>query len=280
MRNLIATISSFAVAALSWIGASEAQAQDFCTDMRQVIAATPSEFASLKGAPISDMQSVSLLVFHGLKHLEGAGECAVAEQTSEGRRFSTSYTCANAAPDSAIGMASLTDHLRTCLGVTEWAEQRDESGARTAQYGLLRLSITRNGADGGLALGVESFRDEHGEVMGSPMRGDVVSSTGVHRCIPLSPEDIASMIASYAALPGAERFEDRQFVGYRNSTSHPTIAFVTKPTHPAHPALIVRDVTQRDGSTFVSAEGDFAGDCQAFQELLQQVIQMNQNLGH
>ncbi|MBI3438275.1 MAG: hypothetical protein HY054_06435 [Proteobacteria bacterium] len=280
MRNLTETISSFAVAALSWLGASAARAQDFCADMRQVIEAAPTEFSALKGSSISDMQSASLLVFHGLKHIEGTGECAIGEQTSEGRRFSTSYTCANAAPDSAVGMASLTERLRTCLDVTEWTEQQDGRGARSAQYGLLRLSITRNGADGGLALGVESFRDEHGEVMGSPMRGDAVNSTGVHRCIPRSPEDITSMIASYAALPGAERFEDRQFVGYRNRTSHPTIAFVTKPTHPAHPALIVRDVTQRDGSTFLSAEGDFAGDCQAFQELLQQVIEMNQNVGH
>jgi hypothetical protein len=279
MRHPIIGVVSFLGAALGGSWVSVAQAQDFCADVRHVIGAAPTEFVAFKGAPI-EVQNPALRVFSGVERVAGAGECAVAEQDFEARRFSTSYTCANIAPDDDAGMTDLKERLHACLDVTEWAEQRDGSGAQTAKYGLLRLSITRNGPQGGLALGVEAFRDERGEVMGSPTRGDAVNANGVHRCISRSPEAIAAMIASYAALPGAERFEDGQFVGYMNRNSHPTVAFVTKPTHPAHPALIVRDITERDGSRFVSAEGDFAGDCMAFQALLQEVVEMNRNLGH
>ena len=114
--------------------------------------------------------------------------------------------------------------------------------------------------------------------MGSPTRGDSINENGAHRCTPKSPDEIARLFAMYGARAGAERFEDDQFVGYTNRQTQPIVAFTTKPSHPAHPAIIVRSVEERDGSVYVSAAGDFAGDCTAFHELLAQVNEMNRNL--
>jgi hypothetical protein len=217
-------------------------------------------------------------VFEGTHSLAGASGCAVAQQTSDGQRSSTSYTCSNTAADDVLGMSDLRQRIASCVSVTAWTEQRD-NGALTAQYGLIKLSITRNGVRGGLALGVEVFRDENGGVLGSPTRGNVIRSDSSHSCSSRTPEEIASFFTMYSQRPGAEPFEDERFIGFTNRVSQPVVAFMTKPTHPAHPAIIVRTVREQDGSTSISAGGDFAGDCQAFLELLAQVNEMNRNLG-
>lgn len=273
MRNLTTAI----VAAVAGI-ASPAAAADFCTDLRAVLAAAPSEFASFIGEQ-SAGGPPHLAIFLGTRTMEGADVCAVAQQGREGRRYSTSYTCSTLGRDSDSSVRELVERVNGCLGLTTWTVQRQEDnrGPWLSQYGLIRLSITRNG-ERGLALGVEVLRDQNGAVMGSPMRGDVIDANGVHRCSPKAPEEIARLIAMYGERPGAERFEDQQFLGYTNRQSQPVVAFTTRPNHPAHPAIIVRSVQERDGSVFVSAGGDFAGDCEAFHDLLRQVQEMNQNL--
>lgn len=276
-RNTARRIGALVALTLGWFGAGSAQAQDFCSDLRSLLRAAQTEFVSETAAPIEATWPEGLAVFEGTQSLAGASSCVVAQQTSNGRRFSTSYTCSNAATDNDSGMRSLRERIAGCVNVTAWSEQRD-NGALSAQYGLLRLSVTRNGARGGLALGVEAFRDENGAVLGSPTRGDVVGSDGSHRCSSKTPQEIADFLTMYGQRPGAEPFEDEQFIGFTNRLSQPVVAFMTRPTHPAHPAIIVRTVTERDGSVFVSAGGDFAGDCQAFLALLAEVNEMNQNL--
>jgi hypothetical protein len=271
-------VAAFVALTLSWFGCGPAQAQDFCSDLRALLRTAPTEFASEMGAPVDAAWPADLAVFEGTRSLGGAGPCAVAQQTSNGRRFSTSYTCSNVAADDDAGIRSLRERIASCVNVTAWSEQR-ENGALSAQYGLLRLSVTRNGARGGLALGVEVFRDESGSVLGSPNRGDIVGSDGSHRCSSKSPQQIADFLTMYGQRAGAEPFQDDQFIGFTNRVTQPVVAFMTKPTHPAHPAIITRSITERDGSTFVSASGDFAGDCEAFLALLAQVSEMNQNLG-
>jgi hypothetical protein len=277
-QNTVRRIGALMALVLGWIGCGPTQAQDFCSDLRALLRAAPSEFASETGAPIVGSWPAGLAVFEGTQSLAGAGGCAVAQQASNGRRSSTSYTCSNAATDDAAGMSNLRQRIASCVNVTAWVEQRD-NGALTAQYGLLKLSITHNGARGGLALGIEVFRDQNGAVLGSTTRGDVVGSDGSHRCSSKTPEEIADFFTMYSQRPGAEPFEDDRFIGFTNRVSQPVVAFMTKPTHPAHPAIIVRSITEQDGSTSISASGDFAGDCQAFLELLAQVNEMNRNLG-
>lgn len=261
--------------------ASAARAQDFCADVQGLLIGAQTEFAGLIGDVVPNPPP-SLAIFQGLRSMQGADACAVAHQTQQGRRYSTSYTCSGLGADTESNLRQLVERLNACLGLTMWTEQRqaDARGAWLTQYGLIRLSITRNGARGGLALGVEVFRDANGRVLGSPTRGDVVDANGVHRCSSKPPEEIARLIAMYGERPGAERFEDQQFLGYTNRQSQPVVAFTTRPNHPAHPAIIVRSVQERDGSVFVSAGGDFAGDCEAFHDLLRQVQEMNQNLRH
>lgn len=277
-RNAEQRIAALLALTLGWFGFGSALAQDFCTDLQAVLIAAPSEFASQTGASIDGSWPAGLRVFEGTLPLTGATGCAVAQQTSDGRRYSTSYTCSNASVDDEHGMRDLRERVASCIDVTAWSEQQGD-GALSSQYGLLRLSITRNGARGGLALGVEVFRDENGAVLGSPTRGDVVGSDGRHSCSSRTPREISEFLTMYGQRPGAERFEDERFTGFTNRVTQPVVAFMTRPTHPAHPAIIVRSVTEQNGSYYVSAGGDFAGDCQAFLALLAEVQQMNQNLG-
>lgn len=275
MRHGLGVLAAIA----AWFGASAATAQDFCRDLRVLVSEARTEFASITGERLPGAPSPDLSVFRGARQLAGAAVCVVGQQTANGRRFSTSYTCSGAGPDTNEGIAALGARVAQCLDLVAWAEQRqsDFRGPWLSQYGLIRLSITRNGP-AGLALGVEVFRDERGAVMGSPTRGDTVDASGRRRCTPKTPEEIARLIAMYGEKPGAERFEDEQFIGYRNQTSQPTVAFATRPAHPAHPAIITRGVIEQDGLAVLTAGGDFGGDCQAFHELLDQVVEMNRNV--
>jgi len=276
-HDLLRRVGAVAALIVGWVGFGSAQAQDFCSDLRALLLAAPTEFTSETGAPTEGSWPEGLAVFEGTQQLSGANGCAVAQLTAIGRRSSTSYTCSNVASDDQSGLSTLRQQLSICLGVTAWTVQSD-NGALSAQYGLLRLSITRNGPRGGLALGVEVFRDENGDVLGSPTRGDVLAQDGSHRCSSKTPQEIADFLTMYGQRPGAERFESDQFVGFTNRVTQPVVAFMTRPNHPAHPAIIVRSVIERDGSTFISAAGDFAGDCLAFLALLAEVNQMNRNL--
>lgn len=275
MRRGLGVLAALA----AWFGASAAAAQDFCADLRGIVAAARTEFVGITGAPIQASFPDHIAAFEGGRTLAAAGRCVVARVSAGERRTSTSYTCAPAGPDTGEGLQTLATAVAECMGLHEWGEQAqaDRRGAWVSQYGLIRISITRHGS-AGLALGVEVFRDEQGRVLGSTTRGGAVDGAGVHRCQAKSPEEIAGLFAMYAQRPGAEAFQDGRFFGYRNTASHPTVVFMTRPHHPAHPALIVRDVVERDGDVIVTAAGDFAGDCQAFLDLLDEVRRMNEGL--
>jgi hypothetical protein len=276
MRGMLAVF----VAGFVLLGGQEARALGFCDDLKTIISAARVEFSELIGEALPSSPSPDIAIFLGTQALAGAGTCAIAQQSEAGRRWATSYTCAEAAPDTPEGLQTLAGEIASCVGVTTWVQLQqpaEQNGNMAAQFGLIRLTITHNGARGGLALGVEVFRDERGDVMGSTMRGDSIGPDGGRTCRARPIGEIAASIRRYSELPGAERFEDDNFLGYTNRTSEVAVAFVTRPVHPAHPAIIVRRITERDGSTFISAEGDFAGDCQAFKDLLRQTDQMNRS---
>lgn len=264
------------LAACAFLGTSPASAQEFCESMQWAISEARTEFESVLGAPIATDLGPDLAVFESTLAIAGGDGCVIARQTANGSRFSTGLTCSNLRSDTDADIVALRGELQNCLEVASWIIQPD--GSLVASYGLLRLSITRHGARGGLALGVEVFRDPRGGVMGSTLRGDIVNADGGHTCTARSPDEIASLFAMYGASPGAERFENDQFVGFTNRLSSPVVAFMTRPTHPAHPAIIVRDVYEHDGNRYVTASGDFAGDCEAFLDLLREVQEMNQKL--
>jgi hypothetical protein len=265
------------IATVLWLTGQPAIAQDFCRDARHVLVAAQSEFDGLTGTELPSSPGEGLTVYEASYGIATFGPCIIARQVVNGARFSTSYTCANAGVDTDAGLTALRAQVQQCLDVVQWNAQ--PNGALSAQWGLIRLSITRNGNRGGLALGVEVFRDERGQVMGSPTRGDRIMDTGDRRCVAKTPEEIAGYLEMYGSRPGAERFETSDFIGYTNRESRPVVAFATRPNHPAHPAVIVRDVYERDGQSYVTAGGDSAGDCEAFHALLRQVQQMNQNIG-
>lgn len=274
MRKTFAVLMALA----TWAASTSVSAQELCEDVRRLLVSAQSEFDQLKG-PALQSPAQELQVFAGQASMHGADACVVAEQMLEARRYSTSYTCSGLGVDSDAAIRELAETLSACLELDAWAEYRqaDGRGPWIAQYGLLRLSITRN-RERALALAVEVFRDVHGAVMGSPFRGGGPTEDRA-RCTPKSAEEIAALFSMYGARPGAERFENELFVGYRNSQMEPSVVFRTRPSHPAHPALIVRRVEERDGAVLLHAEGDFAGDCAAFLQLLAEVEAMNRNVG-
>lgn len=253
-----------------------ATAQDLCTGMREVLREAPNEFEALRGPVIDGSFSQSIDVFEGRIQFASSGTCVVAQQNFNGTRFSTGYTCASVSENSGEGVAALQSELRDCFGIETWLPQSEAGLPLTANYGLIRFSIT--GSTKSLALGVEVFRDEKGRVLGSPLREDAPTDGDPVQCSPKSANEIVDLFSMYGERPGAEPFEDSLFVGYINSTSRPLVVFTTRPNHPAHPAIITRDVFEEDGTVYTSVKGDFAGDCMAFHELLEEVREMNQNV--
>jgi hypothetical protein len=249
-------------------------AQDFCADVQVILAAAPVEFSTLQGAAVpASLPDMS--IFEGSNLLAGSEVCAISHYQPSNQRTSTGYTCSSLGPDTPAAILDLKSKLQVCLGLTEWTEQAQGggTGALVASYGLIRFSITRNGSRG-LALGVEVFRDERGDVWGSPLRHGQTVGENSRTCTPKKTEEIKALLQMYGSREGAEPFENEQFIGFKNRKNRPTVAFMTKPNHPAHPALIIRDVIDHAGDISLRVAGDFAGDCGAFFALLDQVKEM------
>lgn len=257
-----------------------ASADQFCEDVKKVIENAPSEFTTFQGDPIHDEAfPEELYVFSGSQNISGTTGCTLVQQGSESERFSTSYTCGFENETIKLASDSFVAKIGQCLGVTLWGEQVAPDGEVVAvigQYGLIRLSFTQQPTS--IGFGVEVFRDENGDVFGSPKRGNRQEENGRERCTPKTTAEIEGFYDMYGAREGATAFEDDLFKGYTNRTTSPLAAFITKPSHQAHPALIVRDIYKKDGSIMALTTGDYAGDCEAFHQLLAQVEAMNDDL--
>ncbi|MBI1187749.1 MAG: hypothetical protein GC206_10565 [Alphaproteobacteria bacterium] len=265
MQGLRALVTS--VVLVCWGGAAQAQ-DDLCAGVRSMLGEAVSEFALWRGDPLPGVDGVAIL--SGAHRPFGEGPCAVAIAGERERITSTSYTC-NAGEDSDAAFLRIRDELASCLEIT-WVEQpAPYNNATFAQFGLLRISLSRNG-ESGLGLGVEAFRDDQGRVMGSPTRGD-----GRMECHAKSPEEIAGFAVHYTTEDGAEVSVEN---GYRviANAQRRRIALLTTPVVPAHPAVFVRGVAAEGGQTFVFVRGDFAGDCLAFLETLAEIDRMNQGV--
>src|SRR5262245_39729796 len=142
MRKLLIGLATM----FGCLSAQTAAAQDFCADLRGIVEASRTEFAQFIGDPVPDPSSPNLAIFLGTHALAGRGTCAVAQQNSQGRRYSTSYTCAGAGADTAAGLQGLLSRITQCLEINTWAEQAPQGrGPMLTQYGLVRLTITYNG---------------------------------------------------------------------------------------------------------------------------------------
>lgn len=261
--------------------APSAHAQGLCDDVLAAIDDAGKGFAGFRGAPLSGAAPADgITMFEAAHKIGGSSTCVVADVRVDNRPPSTSYTCTGVVADTDAALQGLLNQFAECLGVRGWRETRapNHPVMLTSSYGQFTLSLARHG-ELGLALGVEAFRDERGEVRGSSVRGDSAESGQVRRCSPKSREEIAGFLAMYSERPGAERFENDKFVGYTNKVSGPAVAFMTKPNHPAHPAIIVRKVWEENGNVMMSAGGDFAGDCVAFHALLDETRKMNEAAG-
>ncbi|MEM1036631.1 MAG: hypothetical protein AAGI14_07715 [Pseudomonadota bacterium] len=223
-----------------------------------------------------------IALYAGLEMLPQAKSCTIGQVSMDSIRTSTSYTCGFEFEDIAQDTANLILSVGECLSISEWTEQDmpgDASSTFLGQYGMFRLSFAVHPDANSVGFGVESFRDENGEVYGSPLRGNREFPDGRNLCTPKTQEQIMAFYEKYRDLDGAMPFENNLFKGFTNQVSSPAVAFKTRPSHRAHPAIIVRDITEIDGRAGLSAGGDFAGDCVAFQELLGEVIAMNQAAG-
>lgn len=250
-------------------------ADETCNRTMRIVDAAQTEFEDFIGEPMEIDVPDGIEVFKGTLKMNPEGVCSVAIQSPDERRFSTSYTCSIPSDDVKQKVFKIQQQLEDCLEIENWIEQ---SGGNVAfsTYGLFRISISQN--DSGLGLGVEVFRDNSGEIAGSSYRGDKTLPDGRQRCTPKSHTKLKKLYDMYAGKNGAEPFDNDQFFGVTNDSSSTVVAFLTKPNHPAHPALITRSVFERDGNVYMSASGDFAGDCLEFHNLLGQVKQMNDGL--
>jgi hypothetical protein len=257
-----------------------AHAQSLCDDLLVAIDEAGNAFAGFRGvsSPMLDPAD-DITAFKSTYTIGGSASCGVADFKRSGVVVSTSFTCTGVAADTDDDLQKTLAQFEDCMDVRMWRDDRQPNGpvTLTSSYGQFILSLSRFD-DLGLVLGIEVFRDERGDVKGSPVRGDAVGADGKQRCTPKSRAEIVDFLAMYGEREGATRFENDKFVGYTNQVSGPLVAFMTKPNHPAHPAIIVRKVWEEGGSVMVSAGGDFAGDCVAFHALLEETRQMNSAL--
>jgi len=270
-----------AVAVLIGLGLNpdRAVAQDACKPIQQLIAAAQSEFAAFYGDAIEGEFPIHVKAFEATLRLSKEGSCSIAEVKQGNARFSTSYTCSFPTEDLAGEVARLKTQLSDCLDVQNWTDQTTPNAPTVAlaSYGLLRLSISHH--DSGPGFGVEVFRDQSGQIAGSPVRGNQTRADGQQSCRPRTHSEIIAAFEDYATRTGAERTTQDQFYVVQNRETSPLIAFITRPSHLAHPAIITRDVKEVDGSVVMTANGDYAGDCLAFHQLLNEVRRMNESVG-
>lgn len=261
------------------LSGTPALAQEKCEPILQIIHEAQTEFEDLYGDKIEIDAPIEFEAFQGTLGLDAESNCTLSVLKQNGDVFSTGYTCGIKHNDSETATKQLKDELDECLNVQQWFEQEAPGSPPTsiARYGLLRLTISQQ--DESLGFGVEVFRDKSGRIAGSSLRGDSVLPDGRHLCTPRPFPDLKASFERYMAQQGAEPFETAEFFGVRNREMSPTVAFLTRPIHPAHPAIIVRNIFEQDGSVSITAEGDFSGDCLAFHDLLADVRRMNESIG-
>lgn len=251
-------------------------ADESCDKLMRVVDAAQNEFKDFVGEKMDIEVPEGIEVFKGRFQLTPEGICTVAIQSKDKRGYSTGYTCRFPADDAA--KESLKAKIQNCLKIENWYEQPVSNSAPmlVTAYGLLRVSMSQHKS--GTGLGIEVFRDKNGNIAGSSIRGNRELPDGRQYCTPKSYGELKRLYEKYASRPGAEPFDNDQFYGVTNKSSATIAAFMTKPIHPAHPALMTRGILERDDGVFMTANGDFAGDCLAFHDLLAQVRKMNEGL--
>ncbi len=266
------TVIGALAGALAW--GHTAAADQRCEQLRSIVSQAGFEFERLQGPEIEGARQPGRNVYFGLLPLDGAGACLVAHLSEGERRLSTGYMCTDVGPNTEAGVAALKADLSRCLDVQTW---ESSPAGETSRYGLTRLLMLAGGPRLGLVF--ETQRDENNEPYGSPFRGDRVLENGRNLCTPRSPEVVFSRFAESAARPDVEVYEERDAIGVRTTSSNPINMFVTRPGHPAHPAVISRTLTRSEDSGFgLITSGDYAGDCQAFMALFVEALETDQQI--
>lgn len=268
---------AFFCALLSLGMASLCNADEVCADLEALMDNAQNEFSEITGEPLPKSAGMpeQLSVYEGTQLFFDSKACAVAAQASQdaNKPFSRSYTCTLREPASDDAVPQIVEQTSKCLGPLVWMSMNENNplnGPLMAKYGFKRISITRHPET--IALGVEIFYDEKSRAMGSPIRGQ---DAGL-KCSSKPTSEIQRLFKMYQELDGAEPFEDGPFVGVINREQQPMVAFITRPEHDAHPAIITRSIREENGRVSIAASGDYSGDCIAFHDLLNEVRQMNE----
>ncbi len=84
----------------------------------------------------------------------------------------------------------------------------------------------------------------------------------------ISFEQWTTYFDELANTKGAILTEESQYyiINLFSDPTQPALYVFTKPSHPAYPAVVIRSVESRDGHSFISRHGHYAGDQSAFDE--------------
>jgi hypothetical protein len=82
----------------------------------------------------------------------------------------------------------------------------------------------------------------------------------------ISFEQWTTYFDELASTKGAILTEESQYyiINLFDDPTQPALYVFTKPSHPAYPAVVIRSVESRDGQSFISRRGHYAGDQAAF----------------
>jgi hypothetical protein len=93
-------------------------------------------------------------------------------------------------------------------------------------------------------------------------------------CNPVAPERIDHMWGLYNAASVSPNGGGDLYECVANERDRKLICR-TRSANPAHPSIVVRTVTERDGQVFLVTEGDTAATCDAFLEMMRQFHELD-----
>jgi hypothetical protein len=102
-------------------------------------------------------------------------------------------------------------------------------------------------------------------------------------CRPVTPERIETQWSYYKSQPAVEAVQGGgdgyECITFSNAEAKETkIVCRTRPVHPAHPAIVVQIIFEKDGAVYMGLQGSAAGDCNEFLKMMDAFKKKNENL--
>jgi hypothetical protein len=89
-------------------------------------------------------------------------------------------------------------------------------------------------------------------------------------CTPISAVEIEKQWSHYSSLPGVQPNGGGSKYECIAIDSTQQLVCRTKPENPAHPSIVIRTVVKEAAGISLRTEADTAGDCVAFQQMMDQ----------